>query len=375
MRSVNLLIKPASSLCNMRCKYCFYHDVAENREIESYGLMSEETAKNLIDRAFEYADSIVFAFQGGEPTLCGHEFFEKFTDYVKAKQKENKAAVRYVLQTNGLLIDEHFADIFRKNDFLVGLSLDGTKDCHDINRVDAKRNGTFSRVKKAAELLTKKGVEFNILSVITETNAKRAEANYNFYKKNGLNFIQYIPQIAPFDEQPEYASLSAESYGKFLCTTFDLWYRDFAAGEYISIRDIDNYCGILMGRRPEICTLQGRCSCNFTVEANGNVYPCDFYVLDEYLLGNLKDRTLEEMINCDTAKRFIKESFVEQEECKDCKWRTLCRTGCRRNKEPLKETGGRQFFCESYKAFFEHCYDRMTTVPKILETKYRNFRG
>ena len=103
-----------------------------------------ETAKKLIDRAFEYADSITFAFQGGEPTLCGHEFFEKFTAYVKEKQKEKKAAVRYVLQTNGLLTDEHFADIFKENDFLIGLSLDGAKDCHDINRVDSKRNGTFS---------------------------------------------------------------------------------------------------------------------------------------------------------------------------------------------------------------------------------------
>lgn len=375
MRSVNLLIKPASSFCNMRCKYCFYHDVAENREIESYGIMSEQTAKTLIDRAFEYADNIAFAFQGGEPTLCGHEFFEKFTEYVKEKQKEKKAIVRYILQTNGLLIDERFADIFKENGFLIGLSLDGTKDCHDINRVDAKRTGTFSKVKKAADLLTKKDVDFNILSVITEANAKRAEANYNFYKKNGLKFIQYIPQIAPFNEKPEYSTLSAESYGKFLCTVFDLWYRDFAAGEYISIRDIDNYCGILMGRRPESCALQGHCSCNFTVEANGNVYPCDFYVLDEYLLGNLNGMSLEEMIKSDTAKRFIEESFVEKEECKTCTWKALCRTGCRRNKEPLKETNGRQFFCKSYKMFFEHCYDRMKTVPMILQTKYRNFKG
>ena len=371
MRSVNLLIKPASSLCNMRCKYCFYHDVAENREIESYGIMTKETAHTLIDRAFEYADNIFFAFQGGEPTLCGHEFYEDFTAYVKQKQKEKTATVRYGLQTNGLLIDEKFAEIFKENGFLVGISLDGNKECHDKNRIDAKHDGTFSRVKKAAVLLEKKGVEFNILSVVTEASAKRAESNYNFFKKNGLRYIQYIPQIAPFDGQAEYETLSAESYGKFLCTTFDLWYRDFSAGNYISIRDIDNYCGILMGRRPEICTLQGRCSCNTTVEANGNVYPCDFYVLDEYLLGNLKENTLEEMINSEISKKFIEESFVEQKECKDCKWRGLCRTGCRRNKEPLSKTGGYQFFCESYKTFFEHCFERMRTVPTILETKYR----
>ena len=374
MKRVNLLIKPASSLCNMRCKYCFYHDVAENREIESYGIMTSETAHKLIDRAFEYADDIFFAFQGGEPTLCGHGFFTDFTEYVKEKQTEKKASVRYGLQTNGLLTDEKFAEIFAENRFLVGISLDGAKETHDLNRIDSKHEGTFARVKKTAELLTRKNVDFNILSVVTEAGARRAETNYNFFKKNGLRFIQYIPQIAPFDGQSEYDTLSAESYGRFLCTTFDLWYRDFCDGNYISIRDIDNYCGILMGRRPEICSLQGRCSCNLTVEANGNVYPCDFYVLDEYLLGNINDSTLGEMINSEISAKFISESDVEQPECAECRWRPLCRTGCRRNKEPINRTGGYQFFCESYKMFFERCYDRMRNVPRILDTKYRNSR-
>ncbi|MBQ6052663.1 MAG: anaerobic sulfatase maturase [Clostridia bacterium] len=372
MKSVNLLIKPASSLCNMRCEYCFYHDVAENREIESYGFMTAETAHKLIDRAFEYADNVFFAFQGGEPTLCGHGFFKDFTDYAGKKRSEKKATVSYGLQTNGLLIDEEFADIFAKNGFLVGVSLDGTKECHDINRKDASREGTFSRVKKATELLEKKNVEFNILSVVTEYGARRAEANYNFYRKNGLRYIQYIPQIAPFDGKCDFAPLSAESYGKFLCRTFDLWYRDFSEGNYISIRDFDNYCGILMGRRPEICSLQGRCSCNLTVEANGNVYPCDFYVLDEYLLGNIRESSLESMISSETSKKFISESFCEQSECASCRWRPLCRTGCRRNKEPLGKTGGYQYFCDAYKMFFEHCFERMKTVPAILETKYAN---
>ena len=370
MKSVNLLIKPASSLCNMRCRYCFYHDVAGNREIESYGIMSAETAHLLIDRAFEYADNIFFAFQGGEPTLCGHEFYTDFTEYAAKKQSGKKADVRYGIQTNGLLIDEEFAEIFAKNNFLVGISLDGTKECHDLNRIDAAHEGTFSRVKKAADLLAKKKVDFNVLSVVTEAGARHAEGNYNFFKKNGLEFIQYIPQIVPFDKKGDSDTLSAKSYGMFLCRTFDLWYRDFCSGKYISIRDFDNYCGILMGRRPEICSLQGRCSCNLTVEANGNVYPCDFYVLDEYLIGNIRDLTLDEMINSDTSKKFISESFAEQKECSNCRWRPLCRTGCRRNKEPISDTGGYQFFCDAYKMFFEHCFERMKTVPSILNTKY-----
>lgn len=372
MRSVNILIKPASSLCNMRCRYCFYHDIAENREIESYGIMSAQTAHKLIDRAFEYADSIFFAFQGGEPTLCGLDFFSDFTGYVDKKLSEKRADVSYGIQTNGLHIDESYADLFAKKGFLVGVSLDGTKECHDLNRVDARREGTFSRVKKTTELLTKKNVDFNILSVVTESGARRAEANYNFFKKNGLRYIQYIPQIAPFDGQCDFTPLSAESYGKFLCRTFDLWFRDFSEGNYISIRDFDNWCGILMGRQPEICSLQGHCACNVTVEANGNVYPCDFYVLDEYLLGNVYSDSLESMIKSDISKKFISESFVEQSECASCVWRQLCRTGCRRNKEPIAKTGGHQFFCESYKMFFEHCFDRMKKVPAILDTKYAN---
>ena len=356
----------------MRCKYCFYHDVAENREIESYGIMSDETMKILIDRAFEFAGdggAVSFAFQGGEPTVCGVEFFQKFVAYVKQKNT-GRTRISYGLQTNGLNINEDYCRLFHENNFLVGLSMDGTKELHDLNRVDAKRNGTFSRVLKAAEMMTKYKVEFNILCVVSEQNAKKAETLYNFYKNHGFNYIQYIPQIAPFSGENEYSTLSPEAYGKFLSTTFDLWYRDFERGKYVSIRDFDNYGGILMGRRPEICSLQGVCSCNPTVEANGNVYPCDFYVLDEYLLGNLKDMPLSDMLQSETAKKFIRESFVRRDECESCEWKQICRTGCRRNKEPLEKTGGEQYFCKAYKVFFENCFERMKKIPMILNTKY-----
>ena len=165
MPPISVLIKPASSLCNMRCKYCFYADITDNREVKSYGIMSEETLENLIKKAFEYASgSATFAFQGGEPTLAGLDFYRKLLQ-LEQKYNVKKIPVQNAIQTNGYVIDEEWAKFLAENKFLVGLSLDGTRDIHDSLRVDAAGKGTFSRVEKTAKLFKKHGVEFNILCV------------------------------------------------------------------------------------------------------------------------------------------------------------------------------------------------------------------
>ncbi|MDF2686798.1 MAG: anaerobic sulfatase maturase [Clostridia bacterium] len=377
MKSLTVLIKPASSLCNMRCKYCFYHDVADNRKIYSFGLMTEAVMRCLIDEVFNSVDKagfINFFFQGGEPTLSGLDYFISFIEYVNYKRKQKPVNIQYSLQTNGILIDEAFARFFYKNKFLVGLSLDGMKELHDLNRKDASGNGTFSSVKKAAELLAEKKVEFNILTVITEQSSHKGYSVYNYFKKNKFNYIQFIPQINPFKDNESHKSqaLSVDGYARFLKDTFDLWYRDFSIGNYISIRDFDNFAGILMGKKPELCTLQGQCSCNIVIEANGNVYPCDFYVLDEYLLGNINEMTINDMLNGSSAKKFVSDSQINLiDDCKSCKWLSLCRTGCRRYKEPLHETYGKNFFCNTYKEFFNYSIDRLITIPEILREKYK----
>ena len=337
--------------------------------------MTEAVMHLLIDRAFDCIDKdgmINFSFQGGEPTLCGLTYFKSFVEYVNICKSKKFINIQYSLQTNGILIDEAFARFFNQNKFLIGLSLDGSKELHDLNRVDTRDEGTFLTVKKAADILGKNKVDFNILCVITEQSAYKGVAIYNYFKKNGFNFIQFIPQIILLKENEGYDYLTAEGYGRFLKDTFDVWFRDFSAGIYISIRDFDNIAGILMGKRPEICTLQGHCSCNIVIEANGNVYPCDFYVLDEYLLGNINDMEIKDMIINPVAKRFLAESEMKvTDECKSCKWLNLCRTGCRRYKEPLQKTNGKNFFCDAYKNFFEYTIDRLKTVPEILRDKYK----
>ena len=229
---LSLLIKPASSLCNLRCRYCFYHDLADNRVIDSYGLMKNETTDILIENAVNAAEkSIIFAFQGGEPSLAGLDYFRYFTDKVKDTISDSgkKLQVNYSIQTNGIKIDEEFAKFLKEHDFLVGLSLDGVKDVNDFFRIDAKNDGTHGRIIKTAELFDKIKVEYNILTVITAQTAKHIEKIYNFYKNCGFLYLQFIPCLEPLGNTQftEVYSLTPELYEKFLIHLFRLWHADF----------------------------------------------------------------------------------------------------------------------------------------------------
>ena len=197
---LSVLIKPASSLCNMRCTYCFYHDEAEHRDVAFRGIMSSEIAECIIKRAFaESADGVFFAFQGGEPTLAGLEFFENFVRKVKEVNLKN-APVIYTIQTNGLTMDARWAVFLRNNGFLVGLSCDGDKFVHDLLRPDASGKGTYKRVIAAAECMKKYRVDFNILTVVTKNVAKNIKKVYASFKKHGFSYMQFIPCIAPIGE-------------------------------------------------------------------------------------------------------------------------------------------------------------------------------
>lgn len=231
MPYINLLIKPASSLCNMRCHYCFYADEAANRELPSMGIMSGTTAELLVSRALEEAGTqggIGFAFQGGEPTMAGKEYFRNFIEIVKRLNK-NKVPVNYGIQTNGLAIDAEWAAFFAENHFLVGVSVDGDKALHDEFRVDTAGKGTWMRIQKNLRLLQQMSVECNLLCVVTRRCAKSAVRCYHAMKKTGVQFLQFIPCLDPLGEergQREW-SLTPKDYGEFLCALFDEWYRDW----------------------------------------------------------------------------------------------------------------------------------------------------
>lgn len=353
-----ILIKPASSLCNMQCRYCFYCDEAEKREQSSYGMMSEETLRNIIKKMMFQADrEMCFAFQGGEPTLRGKAFFRKVLEF-EERFNRSHVQVRNVLQTNGLQIDEEWCRLFREGNFLIGVSVDGTKEIHDSFRRDRSGDGTYDRICENIGLLEKYGVEYNILTVVTAQAAENIREIYREYQRRGWRYQQYIICLGPLGEEPgkkEY-SLTPEKYGTFLVELFGMWYRDWKKGRAPYIRQFENYISILMGRLPESCEQRGICSVQCVTEADGGVYPCDFYVLDEYRLGSFNENKVKEFFENSRAVGFIKESRRISGDCRECEWYRICRAGCRRHRFQItQDREYHNYFCEAYRFFFERC--------------------
>ena len=236
MKYVSLLIKPVSGSCNMRCKYCFYRDVSDKRSVENYGRMSDETMETLVRNALDTCEEgCSFAFQGGEPTLAGLDFFRKFTSLAE-KYNTKGVKVSYALQTNGLDLSDDWAEFFSKENFLVGVSLDGDKAIHDTSRLDARGKVTFSRVINTIERFNKHGVEYNILCVLTSYVARHPEKIYRFFKSSGFKYLQFIPCLDPLGEERggNFYSLTPERYEMFLKQIFDLWYADCKKHQGIS---------------------------------------------------------------------------------------------------------------------------------------------
>lgn len=352
MKNLVLLVKPAAGLCNMNCSYCFYRSASEGRENR---IMSESTSDALIQRVKEFSpSSLSVMFQGGEPTLAGLDFFERFTEKIKA---EISAPVSYSMQTNGLLVDDSFARFFKKNSFLLGVSLDGGKKTNDRYRLDKNGGGVVPLVLNSLSILKKHGVDFNILSVIDDENAADIESTCNYFKKHKFGFLQFIPYV----DEGCGISLSREKYEFFLKKSFDLWYDDFINGNYISIRHIDNYINILLGRQPENCAMCGTCGHYFVIEADGGIYPCDFYCRNESRLGSVFDN--DPFSLHEKHRAFIEESYLIHKNCKSCKYYNLCRGGCKRDRI---NGFSHNKYCDAYFAFFEYAVPRMAEIARNL---------
>ena len=361
MPAISVLIKPASGLCNMHCDYCFYKDEMENRTDASFGFMTEETLKNVIRKTLLRASGMAsYAFQGGEPSLRGLDFFKKVVELQK-KYNKNNVKINNAFQTNGTLMNEEWCRFFKENNFLVGLSIDGTKCIHDKYR-HLTGKSAYEKTYETAKLFDKFGVEYNILTVVTADVAKNIEEIYRDYAEKGFKYQQYIPCLESFtkdDKQGEFA-LTAKAYGEFLIKLFDLWFDDWKKGRQPYIRSFENYVGILMGYMPEACEQRGVCGIQNTVEADGSVYPCDFYALDEYKLGNFNTDNLDVINENRIKSKFIERSIPLPESCKVCPYIQICRGGCMRNRLLNEKTGDYENrFCLSYKMFFDKCLDRM----------------
>lgn len=364
MRQISLLVKPASSLCNMRCRYCFYADESEHRMRKSMGIMSMETAEQLIRAAFAAAGprgAVSFSFQGGEPTLAGLDFFREFTETAD-RLNANRSPVAWAIQTNGLNIDERWAEFLKSRGFLAGVSVDGDQDLHDAFRPDASGKGTYTRVADRVRLLLDRGVETNLLCVVNGKNVRRPKQVYRALKKLGTGYLQFIPCLDPLgsDRGGMPWSLKPDDYSRFLCGVFDEWVKDLSEGRYVSVRHFDDWVHLAMGLPPGTCAACGRCGGYLAVEADGGLYPCDFYVLDEWKLGSVQD-SLSAVLQSEKMRAFRARGQNKPAECAGCPWFSLCRGGCPRDWY-TDENGPHNYFCPAFRHFFAYAGGRIFAI-------------
>ena len=368
MPPISIMMKPVSGLCNMNCDYCFYSDEASKREHSSYGRMSLSTLEEIIIKTLAFAEgSCSILFQGGEPTLAGLDFFTSVIA-LENKWNVNQVMIQNSIQTNGLLIDDSWAEFFHKHNFLVGLSLDGTRQVHDTCRKTLDQRGTFDHILQTVSLFEKYKVEFNILTVVTKHTVSHTKEIYSFYKEKGFEWQQYIPCLNPLDEfEISYNySLNTEDYSLFLIDLFDCWYEEAKSGHLRYVRYFIGLMNLLCRQAPGACEMNGVCSRQFVIEADGSVFPCDFYMLDPWFLGNLTTDSIENIEKKRQDLHFIEESSKTDPSCKNCKWVYLCRGGCRRDRIPTKNgLLGKNRHCKSFSDFFEYAYPKLVEIVNL----------
>ena len=372
MKSLQLLIKPASSLCDLKCKYCFYHDLATHQAL-SPKIMSVETLELTIKRASEYFTNapkdepsyLSILFQGGEPTLAGLDYFKQAIAFQKQYFAHlPQVQISNAIQTNGCKLDDELVSFLVTNDFFFGISLDGPKALHDAMRIHRNGSGSYDEVRAGITKLQKFGAQFNVLCVLTDLNALNIKSVYEHFKELGFYNHQYIACLDPFDQLAKEPPLflSEQAYSQFLINIFDLWYQDLMErGTYISIRHIENYLALLLKMSINSCNMTGVCQIQNVVESSGKIYPCDFYAHDDYELGNLTDHDFEYLQTNSKARTFIEQSHQLPNECQHCPYLSLCRNGCYRER-----LNGKNIHCAAFKAFFAARLDKLKQAAAHL---------
>lgn len=353
----SILVKPAGPDCNLACDYCFYSGKSSIFPETVKHRMTDSTLTALIRQAMSQAgETIGIAWQGGEPTLMGLQFFQKAMDLMQQYGRDQ--SVGNALQTNGLLIDKKWIRFFREYNFLIGLSIDGPERIHDHYRRTKDGKGTWSRVTDKAKMMLDNGVEVNALSVVTDYSSKFPEEIYSFIKGLGLNYMQFIPCVERDPANPgelRTFSVPAKNYGTFLCRLFDLWLADFVDGsQTTSIRFFDSVFYRYVGMTPPECTLLEECGNYLVVEHNGDVYSCDFFVEPVWKLGNISNCNLQDMLNSERQTAFGAMKKQLPEECRSCKWLHLCQGGCIKDRENGPGQKATNNLCAAFKMFFEH---------------------
>lgn len=366
-KAYNLLVKPIGSACNLRCKYCYYIDKAELYGGKS-AIMDDDLLELFVKQYIEANEvaEVTFNWHGGEPLLAGLDFYKKAMQL--QRKYANEKLIHNTLQTNGTLLTDDWARFFKDNGFLIGVSIDGPKEIHDGFR---KANGgeeTWQKVVKGIENLYRNNVEYNTLSTINHLSENQGLEVYQFLKRCGTNFMQFLP-IMEFvnkhtkritnpddkDAEPTDWSVSAKGFGHFMCDIFDYWVKHDVGSYYVQLFDVTlaNYAHL----PSSLCAFDETCGNNAVIEHNGDVFLCDHFVYQSHKAGNIKEKSLKEILSNDQFFDFgIEKRNQLPEQCLKCDYYFACHGECPKHRFS-KSKDGEPFLnalCDGYKMFFKH---------------------
>ncbi|MCP4434133.1 MAG: anaerobic sulfatase maturase [Actinomycetia bacterium] len=389
----HVMAKPTGAICNLDCTYCFFL----SKELLYPGdrfRMAEELLDTYVRQTLESqrGPQVVLAFQGGEPTLMGVGFYERTVELVRKYARPGQQ-VQLTLQTNGVLIDDRWAEFLAANDVLVGLSIDGPEEMHDLHRVDKAGRGTFDRVIAALELLRAHDVDVNVMCTVNAANADHPLEVYRFFRDElHMDFMQFIPVVERTNEQtlsianagwgesnrdrPLYVnsgslvtdrSVGPEQWGSFLSEIFDEWVRNDVGDVFVG--HFDAALAAWVGVEPGMCVLRETCGTAVALEHNGDLYSCDHFVEPDYLVGNIAQTHMVELMASPQQVAFgnAKRDTLPRY-CLDCEVRFACNGECPRNRFSTTPDGeaGLNYLCAGYKHFFGHIRDDMSTMADLL---------
>jgi len=351
----SVLVKPAGPDCNLACDYCFYRPKAGLYPETPRPRMTTATLEAFIRQYMKLAGpNPSFGWQGGEPGLMGLDFYRQVVEFQKFHGSPGQV-VGNGFQTNATFIDSDWARFFAAYKFLIGVSLDGPQDLHDLHRPTLGGGPSWERVMKSIDTLNYNGVEFNCLCMVTQESVTQPERLYKFFRELDIRFLQFIPLIEPGPEPNSVAemSITPEAYGEFLCRMFDLWSREWPPECYI--RMFDDFLTVYAGHPMPSCVFQEECGRYFVVEHNGDIYACDFMVTPEWWMGNLTITPLAEILSSPQFQVFARRKASHKPKCRDCQWLHLCQGGCQKHRLITSDSvASPTYFCESYQRFFKH---------------------
>lgn len=357
MQPFHVMAKPSGARCNLDCKYCFY---LEKEALYPAGRqrMTPEVLEAYVRSQIEAqppGNEVLFVWQGGEPTLMGVDFFREAVELQTRYGHSRRIANAF--QTNGVLLDDAWGEFLHRERFLVGLSIDGPRELHDLYRVDKGGGPTFDKVMRGLKVLQRHKVDFNTLTVVHRESARRPLEVYEFLKSIGSTHLQFIPLVerAGAGEEVTEASVIATDYGAFLSTIWDHWVRRDVGRVFVQLFEV--MLGVWMGQPSGLCLFRDTCGDAVALEHNGDVYSCDHFVTPRHRLGNLLDRSLGDMVR-DNAQRQFGQAKVETlpRYCRECEVRFACHGECPKNRFIRAPDGepGLNYLCTAYKHFFPH---------------------